>query len=170
MPFKIYGPRPRHRLCDYMEHGRDYTGRNLSHEENSFDAFAGIAGKFESASPPIDNLWGVPIVSDQALESFTHALTWIHTAEDNTRSIKRRQYFPSYSFVGWEWMASMMTRKERSKTGLEKFNIIDINIQVTTIDGKSWDISRSRLPKPVSQHSGSRLGSYHRIFGGDLLP
>jgi hypothetical protein len=152
MPFKIYNPRHRHRLCDYMEHVQEYTSRNLSHEENSFDAFAGIAGKFESASPPIDNLWGVPIVSGQALESFTHALTWVHTAEDNTRSIKRRQDFPSYSFVGWEGTASMVTRKKGSKTGLEKFNVIGINIQVTTTDGKSWDISRFRLAKTVPRH------------------
>jgi len=153
MLYKICSPRPRHRLCDYMEHMREYTGRHLSRDENPFDAFAGIAGRFQSASPPVDNLWGLPIVSDQALESFTHALTWVHTAEDNSRSIKRRRDFPSYSFVGWEGMASMVTQKKGSKTGLEKFNVIGINIQVTTISGKSWDISMSRLPKTIPQHS-----------------
>jgi len=137
-----------------MEHVWEYTGRNLSRQEDSFNAFAGIAAEFESASPPVNNLWGLPIVSGMALESFTYALTWVHRVEDNPLPIARREHFPSYSFVGWRGKATLLTQKNRY--GLERFHVTGVEIQISSVNGEHWELndnSESKLPGGISQPS-----------------
>lgn len=75
--FQPYFYGKRDRFSNFMEHVREYTSRNLTKQTDSLRAFVTILHKFESCSPPIISLFGLPIVSDMAVEGFAHALTWI---------------------------------------------------------------------------------------------
>jgi len=123
-----------------MEHVQEYTKRNLTKQTDSLCAFVGILHKFESCSPPINNLFGLPIVSGMAVKCFAHALTWIHDGQHNSTPIARRRNFPSYSFVGWRGMASLRTWKGEGMTRLKKFHVEDLEIQVHSVEGEAWSL------------------------------
>jgi hypothetical protein len=127
--FQLYSDRPRARLWDFLGHVREYSGRKLSDPADSFNAFKGIAHKFATdCKPLVNNLWGLPIVSGRAVQSFTHALTWVHKAEDNPEGVRRRPNFPSYSFVGWE--GKIYLEVERNLEAVRGFQVSNVEIEV----------------------------------------
>lgn len=82
----------------YWRSVRDYTGRDMSFESDSLQAFAAFATEFERAGRLLT--WGLPI-SSSALH-----LLWEHEPWD-FRDINRRVDFPSWSWAGWSGTAAM---------------------------------------------------------------
>jgi hypothetical protein len=86
-----------------------FSNRDLSHESDSFSAFAGIAAYFSRANPPTFNLYGVPVLlSDyQCLNtSLGRGLAWCHdrVQPENLKTKGapfRRSAFPSWTWTGW---------------------------------------------------------------------
>jgi hypothetical protein len=156
MLFQPYSSRKRHQFSNFMEHVREYTNRNLTKQMDSLCAFLGILRKFESCSPPINNLLGLPDVSGKAVEYFAHALTWIHDRRYNSTPIARRRDFPSYFFVGWRGTASTQTRKKVNETVLKEFHVKDVDIQVQSVDSevsRLQDINKTTYVEGMSQSS-----------------
>ena len=184
MPFQPYSSRKRARFSNFMDHVREYTSRNLTKQADSLCAFVGILHRFESCSPPINNLFGLPIVSGKAVESFVHALTWIHDRQYNLTPIARRRDFPSYSFVGWRGTASTQAPKGKNNA-LNDFHVTGVEIQIHGADCGAWNledvkkltnaqgISRSSLQlwikAPVLPPSIWSKVSKEDLQGGDSL-
>lgn len=171
MQFKLCSGRKRHRLAEFMGHVREYSGRNLSHTSDSFNAFAGILRKFELDDKyPISNLWGLPIIPGSALESFVHALTWVHNAEDNPNPIKRRHDFPSYSFVGWEGKASLQTQIMGVKVQLKALEVSDVEIQVATVKNELCGLEDITKLEALlrAPHSSLQLRIKARMLPADI--
>jgi len=68
---------------------RDYTKRKLTFEGDMLNAFQGIEGALRRSLG--DFYWGLP------LYLLAQSLGWIATTDD----VKRRDGFPSFSWVGW---------------------------------------------------------------------
>jgi hypothetical protein len=171
MQFMPYGRRPRRRFSEFMDHIENFSGRNLSLETDSLNAFAGILRTFERVSPPINNFYGLPIVSGTALQSFTHSLTWIHHHDHNKPgSIMRRSGFPSFSFAGWKKKASLPSRVELNKSRVEDFDVADIDIQVATENGRLYqleDIQELKRSQAISK-SSAHLQICARVLENNL--
>lgn len=82
-------------MAEYQiwEHVKAYTGRNLSHEEDSLNGLLGTLDSFHFLSPPIEQYWGLPVA-----KSFEESLCWVHGL--SVFPI-RRSGFPSWSWTGW---------------------------------------------------------------------
>ncbi|KAK8859718.1 Vegetative incompatibility protein HET-E-1 [Apiospora arundinis] len=88
----------------YLCNVEDYTHRNLSLDEDSLNAFIGVLEQFLQKWCSFRHVWGVafPETFDTAKERayLVHALTWRH--DTRLRKPRRRNMFPSWSWVGWE--------------------------------------------------------------------
>jgi hypothetical protein len=101
-------------LNQYLELITSFTSRNLSHDSDSFSAFAGIASYFNNLNPPIPHLHGIPIsipddtTTPNLLKAANSGLLWYHDRlgwqPHNLRlqnAPYRRALFPSWTWVGW---------------------------------------------------------------------
>lgn len=90
----------------YLTAVEDYTPRELRHQHDSLNAFAGVIKKFERAHHPIIQLWGIPTTierRDLTERYFVHALCWghVYSSWDGLLRPCRRPDFPSWSWAGW---------------------------------------------------------------------
>ncbi|KAF7945179.1 hypothetical protein EAE96_009958 [Botrytis aclada] len=98
-----------------------YSKRDLSHDCDSLNAFAGILRHFESATKdyfePLSHLWGVPLQLHAYPEGklVIFDLMWYHTDIAH-----RRDGLPSWSWSGWG--------------GSVKFGSYRLQIQPTTVE------------------------------------
>ena len=94
-----------------------FTARKLSYETDSLNAFMGVANFYKngqgSQSSPLYTHFGLPLVSDMWSSAehpspygsqFVISLLWEHSRKQVLP--KRRQGFPSFSWAGWEGVAS----------------------------------------------------------------
>jgi hypothetical protein len=100
-------------LHSYMELISEYTSRDLSFDEDSFAAFAGIANESANSKPPTFQISGIPIKDDwESAETgnitsiknfFLSALMWEHKSSKYSEgpNARRRPQFPSWSWIGW---------------------------------------------------------------------
>ncbi|MCJ1396728.1 hypothetical protein MMC18_009620 [Xylographa bjoerkii] len=96
--------KPELRLQRLREIIIEYSSRDLSYDEDSLNAIAGIITHFceiEATSSTVSHLYGLPFLyRDGQIQHFSHGFLWIHdikTSED----AYRRENFPSWSWVGW---------------------------------------------------------------------
>lgn len=89
-------------LYIYHDLARQYTARDLSFEEDSLKAFAGIMRHLMSSRHPIYQIWGVPF-DHQDYESMLRGLLWSHKRNcwSTLGKPRRRSGFPSWSWAGW---------------------------------------------------------------------
>ncbi|KAI1144435.1 HET-domain-containing protein [Hypoxylon sp. FL0543] len=70
-----------------------YTGRNMTNDSDSLNAFKGMLSFLQKTMLPQGFVWGLP------LREFPQSLRWYHPRSIRPR---RRPDFPSWSYVGWE--------------------------------------------------------------------
>ena len=85
-----------------------YTKRNLSHDSDSLQAFAGLTSLLSRYDTPLWFFWGIPLY--RKCESrdidFFSGLCWQHVhgynAPGELTQSRRREEFPSWSWAGWQ--------------------------------------------------------------------
>jgi hypothetical protein len=105
-------PRSILKLSDHIQR---YTKTTLSYQTDVINAMRGLFASFAQATPPVRHYWGIPTSAtaysrvraeehdhDSEYASYIgimcHGLLWVAVS---TRSMTRRQDFPSWSWVGW---------------------------------------------------------------------
>lgn len=85
-----------------------YTARQLSHSNDTINAFTGIMKALQRAEQPLFNIQGLPLCPVAGTNSaffqnnlFALSLTWKH----ETEPVQRRTRFPSWTWAGWEGLA-----------------------------------------------------------------
>lgn len=81
-----------------------YTARTLTHNEDILNAFDGIMEAFESRSPSVRSLWGIPLLHHAGgdysyLSGSLVGLCWARGSKNGQSC--RRTGFPSWSWAGW---------------------------------------------------------------------
>ncbi|KAK5556577.1 hypothetical protein LTR46_005089 [Exophiala xenobiotica] len=94
-------------LVRYLSLITNFSSRELTFEEDSLNAFKGIARHLAKSRYPLFHLWGLPFPppshspngsTDKAYLSL--ALLWVHF-DHPSKQVSRRPTFPSWSWVGW---------------------------------------------------------------------
>lgn len=79
---------------------QEYTRRDLSHPEDSLNAFLGVLDYNSRTTRPMAHLWGLPLYEDKATapqpRDILFELFWWHETPAT-----RRHSFPSWTWVGW---------------------------------------------------------------------
>jgi hypothetical protein len=137
---------------------REYNKRSLSYPSDAFNAILGILSAFETKQDPIFHLWGIPIRKGMYFQRHNPPeLAWVYALCQGLRwytsmSAKRRNGFPSFSWVGWEigrarlsMSSSPTIRISRSWTCTNQFKIIPVSIELELKDGAlvTWDSLRN---------------------------
>ena len=82
------------------ENIQEYTRRDLSHSEDSLNAFLGVLDYNSRTQGPMTHLWGLPLYEDQAMapqpRDILFELFWWHDVPG-----RRRGEFPSWTWAGW---------------------------------------------------------------------
>ena len=85
---------------DIVERLKEYADRQLSFESDALNAMLGIFRRYQVMG--VYQIWGIPFLADNKREridqNFTVALGW----EPLSSKMRRREGFPSWSWVGWE--------------------------------------------------------------------
>ncbi|KAI3331588.1 heterokaryon incompatibility protein-domain-containing protein [Xylariaceae sp. AK1471] len=89
-------------LFQYVSNIKEYSARELRYDEDSLNAFQGVIRQLLKQEHSFGNLWGLsyPANSEKGASYFVHSLTWNH--KGRSRTPRRRQNFPSWSWVGWD--------------------------------------------------------------------
>ncbi|OAG12783.1 HET-domain-containing protein, partial [Paraphaeosphaeria sporulosa] len=92
---------------DITERISTYVQRELSYESDSLNAFMGILNQFWKSDEPLYHLWGLPFHTKTPktvpLETqLSNALLWTPTHDNDNNLLRKRQSFPSWSWVAWE--------------------------------------------------------------------
>ncbi|ORY05300.1 hypothetical protein BCR34DRAFT_590959 [Clohesyomyces aquaticus] len=80
----------------FVDHVDMYTKRNLSWEGDIINGIRGILRSLCGPASPIFHCWGIPIARQSIHHTFVSGLRW----KAETR-MRRRNGFPSWSWVGW---------------------------------------------------------------------
>lgn len=97
----------------YLRLITNYSSRDLTFEDDSLNAFTGIARHLEKSIYPFFHLWGLPFPSPSLTPTpsddrkyLSVALLWAHicNADPDLKEVKasRRPAFPSWSWAGWK--------------------------------------------------------------------
>ncbi|PMD49679.1 HET-domain-containing protein [Hyaloscypha bicolor E] len=80
-----------------------YSSRQLTFTGDILNAFLGVLRAAENLPSPVRHHWGIPILSPErgALGSFIFGLLWTFT-QWKPQKMRRRDDFPSWSWLGWE--------------------------------------------------------------------
>jgi hypothetical protein len=134
----------------YLVLATNYNSRDLSFEDDSLKAFAGIAKYFETFKCPISQIAGIPylrpsVFSDEtpSFDCLVAALCWRHIecCWSGVGKIIRRPTFPSWTWAGWAGAASW--------TDLFTFEQMDL---VSLVDDLECEMDDGTLvPLPVRQ-------------------
>jgi hypothetical protein len=92
---------------------RKYTGRAMSHDNDSLRAAAGVLNYLQNGKVPVYQISGIPFIFEPgsleaAHKSFMASLLWIHkrtfpATHGCTLPLPTRRYFlPSWSWAGWK--------------------------------------------------------------------
>lgn len=86
--------------ANLREQIQEYTRRDLSHPEDSLNAFLGVLDYNSRTARPMAHLWGLPLYEDQPSapqpRDILFEFFWWHETPSD-----RRNNFPSWSWVGW---------------------------------------------------------------------
>ncbi|KAF2145305.1 uncharacterized protein K452DRAFT_245118 [Aplosporella prunicola CBS 121167] len=86
-------------LRRFQQHVTAYTSRNLSYQADGLNAFSGIANALSRYLGHTRIPFGLPS------SVFDWAILW--TANQSAQDLKRREGFPSWSWVGWQGSTDM---------------------------------------------------------------
>jgi Heterokaryon incompatibility protein (HET) len=104
---------------DLQDRINEYAGRELSHQSDGLYAIAGILNAFKSRELIDGHVWGIPILKNLSYhravgkayrrmpfgDRLAHGLCWsleVRKDGEKMRShVRRREGFPSWSWVGW---------------------------------------------------------------------
>lgn len=142
------------------EHIEEYTRRDLSHSEDSLNAFLGVLDYNSKTRRPMAHLWGLPLYEDQARaprpRDILFELFWWHESPGT-----RRKGFPSWTWAGWAGSVRFRARDrvrmfpEGSSEGLRlppPDHPQGTRIKVPDEAGKTlYEYARSNLEK-ISSH------------------
>lgn len=87
----------------FLEQVQEYSGRNISYDSDSLNAFLGVLHQWETrlarTKKPMSHLWGLPIrgTTTHGPGSVNFYFLWRHDFRDAVR----RPDFPSWSWAGW---------------------------------------------------------------------
>lgn len=96
-------------ILTYIHCAEEYSTRSLTFDEDSLNAFTGVARSLEkSRRPPVRNIFGIPFLhprdvatpSCNYLQMLLAGLSWRHKPTPGSTP-RRRQEFPSWSWAGW---------------------------------------------------------------------
>ncbi|KFY31101.1 hypothetical protein V493_01386 [Pseudogymnoascus sp. VKM F-4281 (FW-2241)] len=158
-------------FLQYLVFIEEYSGRALTKEEDSLNAFQGIMQYFsrytvEQGTARFYQVCGIPYLdaphkSQTEKESyFVDALAWNHVLNsgDRDRGSQRRSGFPSWSWAGWAGKVEYRYRVEKSyaKNPFFQSYVADISLHQ---DGKqlvfpTWP---SEAANPTTTYEGIRL-------------
>lgn len=134
----------------------EYTGRNLSRDEDSLNAFLAVLKHYEltviDECGPVSHLWGIPLKllgkSDDMEEHVFFDLLWT-----GRPGAFRRQDFPSWSWSGWRGPIKFMP-----EPWMERLHILSPR------DGTSSADSIVEHTAQVSVRSGYETMGLHRFI------
>lgn len=102
---------PRTSAANLRDQIQEYTRRDLSHSEDSLNAFLGVLNYHYRTVRPMAHIWGLPLYEDLASapqpRDILFELFWWHEAP----SVRRHQ-FPSWTWVGWAGPVRFRTRNQ----------------------------------------------------------
>ncbi|KAM3068475.1 hypothetical protein ACMFMG_009616 [Clarireedia jacksonii] len=145
---------------------REYCTRSLTHDEDIIDAFRGILTKFESMSPKLKIIWGLPLYdpSDSSNHIIDTRILAIALLWESSRPAERRLTAPSWTWAGWKFPSP--TSGDRSFALSLSWYMgnpvisADILFQFSDDWTRRWDDSSSmrlRLRESEEQHSPPSL-------------
>lgn len=174
---------------DIIDHISEYYQRELSFQEDTLNAMAGIFQLFGKASMKVYNISGIPILPSGwhhapaghlklpplPESSFMTSLLWFHSKPG-----VRRAPFPSWSWAGWKGggfaprlmsQRSTLSHPQRDVLALElkPFQLVNCNLFVEDSSGslKSLPQSESELRRPNYSDPTPRG---QRDFDIDIIP
>jgi hypothetical protein len=129
-------------FCQYLTFVEDYTGRNLSYETDSLNAFQGIIRMFKKRKLSLAQVEGLPypaILNSPHRQNlwFAWSLSWYHTSHCWSGPVKpkRRYDFPSWSWAGWDSKVEY-TLRDLGPTSTDGLDILDLTVSFEDANGK----------------------------------
>lgn len=113
---------------------REYSGRKISYDSDSLNAFLGVLHQWESGlsetKKPMSHLWGLPIrgAIGHGPGIIDFYIMWSHTYHNAAR----RPGFPSWSWTGWEGrkaFSSSPIQLDETKQRQTRFGDIYMSVQ-----------------------------------------
>ncbi|KAM0254850.1 hypothetical protein ACHAQJ_006391 [Trichoderma viride] len=132
-------------FCQYLTYVEEYTGRALSYETGSLNAFKGIMRMFKKRRKSLAHIEGLPfptIDNRRGLISwFAWSLSWCHTTLcwSGPAKPKRRYDFTSWSWAGWDSKVKYTHRYCSEALDLG-FNIDGLEVLFENKNGKTFKI------------------------------
>jgi hypothetical protein len=118
-----------------------YSKRDLSFQSDALNAFSGIQGLFTGLIRKCNTFtYGIPVAA------FDFAFCW---TVDEHRPDRRRQEFPSWSWVGWQQEVKYECVPDRVEPGEWYFNSHLIRCTHERVNG-SWDSFKNEVLVPRS--------------------
>lgn len=152
----------------YTRCAERYSQRTLTFESDSLNAFGGMIKRFESLEQgTLRHLWGIPFFDprdDQSPDDIVDyagfllaGLCWRH--ESRSKSLRRRNMFPSWSWTGWE--GAVTWPKVDASFEVQASDLYTLSsIQLSFEDGSTRSIPDVRDKRP----GGDRLGQYPKAL------
>ncbi|KAF2005522.1 HET-domain-containing protein [Amniculicola lignicola CBS 123094] len=150
--FAAPGGRSESSLRQFRQAVRDYSRRTLTYEEDTLNAFSGIAKQFKLVDPPVVHVFGLPIQNvDLLAYEFVISLLWFQPG--SAKNVRRQTGFPSWTWVGWKGSILFV---DMSLTTFQQ------SVQISTIeltDGTNIDLrelyerslsKRANLSSPIA--------------------
>ncbi|KAL1599749.1 hypothetical protein SLS60_007553 [Paraconiothyrium brasiliense] len=120
------------RLDQFAQIVGRYSKRDLTFDEDSLNAFAGVSRHLRDSDPQLSHIFGIPYMVSAPLELGSaekymfYFLSWRHSRDSSPR---RRPYFPSWTWAGWAGGMGWMTGRLDGVTALEQ-KMRDIHFEV----------------------------------------
>lgn len=146
----------------FIERVREYMKRELTHDADAFDAFAGVLNYLEEFATEflLGNIWGLPLWSSESRWSsrvsgkhtLLRSLSWslpgpFVTRLDGKQSdvAQRRKEIPSWTWCGWKRARSSTRQIEWRDVWSEGYEIpaqTDIALEFENGDAIQWTMDR----------------------------
>lgn len=97
----------------YQNSVEQYTARELTYPSDSLNVFIGIMNKSRTGCFPIYSYLGLPVSSPsrkshgRSTTVLAATLLWQHKTKLNEKAPRRRPVFPSFTWAGWDGIATL---------------------------------------------------------------
>lgn len=133
----------------------EYTGRNLSKDEDSLNAFLAILRHYEVTAidecGPVSHLWGIPLKL-LAKSQYYEGHVFLNLLWTGRPGAYRRKDFPSWSWSGWRGPIKFMGQ------GVSQFNVPPPGDGTSSTDSMCEHVVQVRVP------SGDKTIDLHRFI------
>ncbi|KAH7087036.1 heterokaryon incompatibility protein-domain-containing protein [Paraphoma chrysanthemicola] len=139
------------RDTDFMDHVREYTSRNFTHEEDILDAFRGLLSRVKFFT-----FFGIPIMSTRLLtdisvnSAFAQGLWWCPLIKLMQRPtpLRRRHQFPSWSWAGWK---GAVEYKNRYPVAVSADNEGFVNVDASKTHVRFWILDAQKNISTITE-------------------